>query len=66
MSRHADEDESLFAIILAIVYEFDRERIFENVARHRKRNAVLDAVCSGGPGLTLLYAERPVSGRLAP
>ncbi len=43
---HSDEDKAIFAISLAVINEFDRQRVAENAARLFKRDAMLSGICS--------------------
>lgn len=42
---HSDEDKAIFAISLAVIEEFDRQRVAENVASLFKRDAMLPLIC---------------------
>jgi hypothetical protein len=44
---HADEDQALLAVILAIVHKVDRERVIEGVAGLFEAHRVLGEVRSG-------------------
>jgi hypothetical protein len=44
-SGHSDEDKAIFATSLAVIEEFDRQRVAENVASLFKRDAMLPRIC---------------------